>query len=89
MPDLPEKTPALLSPVDTVHVPARPEPFAVRERFKKPSGIRLSTVWSEFQKRFFGKTEGPAGELGLQKYRLLKIAPDGPIIASVGVQVSW
>jgi hypothetical protein len=84
MPGQPEKTTSLLCPVDTALVPATSAPFAIREHFKSSSGIRFSTVWTEFKKRFFGKTEKPTGDLRLRKYRLSRIAPDGPIIAELG-----
>jgi hypothetical protein len=84
MPVQPEKTTSLLCPIDTALVPATSAPFAIREHFKNSSGIRFSTVWTEFKKRFFGKTESPTGDLRLRKYRLSRIAPDGPIIAELG-----
>jgi hypothetical protein len=75
---------ALLEPVATVTVPAAPAPFAIRERFESPSGVRFAAVWNEFKRRFYGKTEGPLAATTLRKYRLLTIAPDGPIIAELG-----
>jgi len=74
----------LLEPVEIAALPARTEPFDIRESFDKPVGIRFSDVWNEFKKRFYGKVEAPHPELRLQKHRLLRIAPDGPIIDELG-----
>jgi hypothetical protein len=76
--------PRLLEAIGTATIPAFEQPFVVRDRFEKPAGVRFSTVWNEFKKRFYGKVEGPMGETHLQKYRLLTIAPDGPIIEELG-----
>ncbi len=84
MDDPPLPTTRLLEPVGTVSVPAGTEPFPVRERFERAPGIRFSAVWTEFKKRFYGIVEGPAAEMQLRKYKLLRIAPDGPIIAELG-----
>jgi hypothetical protein len=84
MPDLPEKTAPILEATETLTVPARAEPFVVRDRFERPQGIVLSTVWSEFKSRFYGKTEAPAPEFRIRKYKLLAISPDGPIIDELG-----
>ena len=74
----------LLEAVDTATIHAVPEAFDIRERFEKAAGVTFSTVWHEFKKRFYGKVEGPAPEASLRKYKLLKIAPDAPIIAELG-----
>jgi hypothetical protein len=74
----------LLQPVDTTMVGATSAPFAVRENFKASSGVKFSTIWNEFKRRFFGKVEQPVGEVRLRKYKLVTIAPDGPIIAELG-----
>jgi hypothetical protein len=74
----------LLEPVGTETVPATTVPFVVRDRFEKPAGIKFSAVWTEFKKRFYGRTEGPIGETHIRKFRLLRIAPDAPIIAELG-----
>jgi hypothetical protein len=84
MPEKPDSTTHLLETVDTATIPARGEPFAVREQFERPAGVRFSTVWNEFKKRFYGRVEGPSAETRLRKYKLLAIAPDGPIIAELG-----
>jgi hypothetical protein len=84
MPEQPEKGTAVLEAVDTVTVPAIPEPFVVRDRFERPVGIKFATVWTEFKKRFYGKVEGPLAEGRMRKYKLLAISPDGPIIAELG-----
>jgi hypothetical protein len=78
-----EKTP-LLEAVATVEIPAVAEPFAVRDRFERPAGVKFSSVWNEFKRRFYGKVEGPAAAFRMRKFRLLAIAPDGPIIAELG-----
>jgi hypothetical protein len=77
------KTP-LLEPLDSVLIAATTLPFVIRDQFKTPVGVKLSTVWNEFKKRFFDKIEKPAGEVTYRKYKLLHIAPDGPIIAELG-----
>jgi hypothetical protein len=84
MADQPAKEGALLEAVDTATIPARAEPFVVRDHFEKPVGITFATVWVEFKKRFYGKIEEAAAEATLRKYKLLRIAPDGPIIAELG-----
>lgn len=40
--------------------------------------------WTEFKKRFYGLVERPLSPITLRKYKLLRIAPDGPIIAELG-----
>jgi hypothetical protein len=84
MPEKPDSKTILLQALDTATIPATAEPFAVRESFEAHAGVRFSTVWNEFKKRFYGKTEAPAAEVRVRKYRLLAIAPDGPIIAELG-----
>jgi hypothetical protein len=84
MPEPSQPKPGLLQAVATASIPAITEPFVIRDRFEKPSGIRFATVWTEFKKRFYGKSEGPLPESVLRKYKLLTIAPDGPIIAELG-----
>ncbi|MGA2017587.1 MAG: hypothetical protein ABSH26_11585 [Opitutaceae bacterium] len=84
MTEPPSPSTRLLEAVATATVAATSEPFAVRERFERPAGIRFATVWNEFKRRFYGKTEGPIPETLLRKYRLLRIAPDAPIIAELG-----
>jgi|HubBroStandDraft_2_1064218.scaffolds.fasta_scaffold519924_2 hypothetical protein len=74
----------LLEAVGTATVPAAAEPFAIRERFEAPPGVRFSTIWTEFKKRFYGKVEEPRAETEMRKHRLLAIAPDGPIIEELG-----
>jgi hypothetical protein len=84
MPDQNDQTTRLLEAVATAAIPAIPEPFVVRDRFERPAGIKFATVWNEFKKRFYGKIEGPLPETRLRKYKLLRIAPDAPIIAELG-----
>jgi hypothetical protein len=84
MPDQPTTKTTLLEAVATATIPATREAFVVRDRFEKPAGIRFATVWTEFKKRFYGKTEDPRPEAVLRKYKLLTIAPDAPIIAELG-----
>lgn len=74
----------LLEAVGLVAIPDMRDRFVIRDRFEMPSGVRFSTIWQEFKKRFYGKIEGPLAEIRLCKYRLLTIAPDGPIIAELG-----
>jgi hypothetical protein len=75
---------ALLEPLATAVVPANTAPVVIRNCFTKNSAVILSTVFDEFKKRFFDKTEQPAGEATYRKYKLLRIAADGPIIAELG-----
>jgi hypothetical protein len=84
MPENPETPKRLLEAVDTATIPASAQPFVVRDRFERPAGIKFSTVWNEFKKRFYGKVEGPSAEALVRKYKLLAIAPDAPIIAELG-----
>jgi hypothetical protein len=84
MAEQPQNATPLLEPVDTATIPGSAEPFDVRDRFEKPAGVRFSTIWVEFKKRFYGKTEPAFAQASLRKYRLLRIAPDGPIIAELG-----
>jgi hypothetical protein len=81
---MPEQKASLLQPVDTALIPATSAPFVIREQFKASSGVRFSNIWKEFKRRFFNKVEKPAGDVKLCKYRLVTIAPDGPIIAELG-----
>jgi hypothetical protein len=84
MPEPADQKTALLEALDCARVPATQAPFIVRDQFRNASGVRFSTVWNEFKKRFFDKVEGPAAELRLRRHRLLTLAPDGPIIAELG-----
>jgi len=84
MPGTPSESAPLLEPVEAAIVPATAEPFNVKERFDRPIGIKFATVWTEFKKHFYGTVEGPIAETRLQKYKLLRISPDGPIIAELG-----
>jgi hypothetical protein len=77
-------TSALLEPQATAIVPATTAPVILRDLFKKNAGVRFSTVWAEFKKRFFDKTESPMAEVTYRKYKLLRISADGPIIAELG-----
>ena len=74
----------LLKPLETVVISAVPAPFVIRDYFKKNTTVKFATVWAEFKTRFFDKTEGPMPEATYQKYKLLHISPDGPIIAALG-----
>jgi len=80
----PEKAPPLLEAVGTTTIPPSEGTFVVRDRFEKPAGIVFATVWNEFKKRYYGKAEAPAPETVMRKYKLLRIAPDGPIIEELG-----
>lgn len=74
----------LLQPAETLALPASDQVFPVKEGFEKAPRVRFSTIWNEFKKRFYGKVEQPHAAFTLQKYRLLAIAPDAPIIAELG-----
>jgi hypothetical protein len=75
---------ALLKPLETALVPASTEPVIIRNHFKKNTGVQFSTIFVDFQKRFFDKTEAPSEELAYRKYKLLCTSADGPIIAELG-----
>jgi len=75
---------ALLKLLGTVVVPANAAPVVIRDRFKKNTVVRLSTLFAEFKTRFFEKTENLATETTYRKYKLLRISADGPIIAELG-----
>jgi hypothetical protein len=74
----------LLEAVETTVIPAALTPVIVRDFFNKNSGVKFAAIWSEFKARFFDKTEGPIPETTYRKYRLLRVAPDGPIIEKLG-----
>jgi hypothetical protein len=76
--------PALLQPAETAVVPAGNAPALIRDYFGKNASVRFSTIFSEFKKRFFDKTESQAGEVTYRKFKLLRISADGPIIAELG-----
>jgi len=74
----------LLEPHATAIVPATTAAVVLRDFFRKNAEVRFSTIWAEFKKRFFNKTEGPMAEMTYRKYKLLRISADGPIIAELG-----
>ncbi len=78
------QTGPLLEPQADVLVPATTGPFVVKDHFKPGAEVKFSTVWHEFKKHFWGKIEPPMPEVKVRKYNLLRIAPDGPIIAELG-----
>jgi hypothetical protein len=84
MPDTPDPKPPLLEPLETAVVPATAAPALVRDFFKKNTSVKISTVFAEFKDRFFDKTEKPMAEATYRKFKLLRISPDGPIIAELG-----
>jgi len=84
MPEPSDPKTALLEPLETAVVPATSTPVIIRDFFTKNSGVKFAAIWSEFKTRFFDKTEGPISEATYRKYKLLRIAPDGPIIAKLG-----
>ncbi len=75
---------ALLEPSAKAVVPASTAPVVIRDCFTKNTSVRLSTIFAEFKKRFFDKTEHPMAETTYRKYILLHISADGPIIAELG-----
>jgi hypothetical protein len=75
---------SLLEPVATAVVPASTAPVVIRNYFKQNSSLIVSTIFAEFKKRFFDKTEAPMSEATYRKYKLLRISADGPIIAELG-----
>jgi hypothetical protein len=74
----------LLQPLETTVVPATTTPVVIRDLFKENSPVKFSTIFGEFKNRFFDKKEKPIAEVTYRKYKLLQIAPDGPIIAELG-----
>jgi len=84
MPDQIDAKTVLLEPVETAVVPAGTARSVIRDYFKKSPGLRISTIFAEFKKRFFDKTENPTGEVTYRKYKWLRISADGPIIAALG-----
>ena len=76
--------PALLEPLETAVVPATSAPLVIRDFAGKVSGVKFSMIFGEFKDRFFDKTENPTPQVSYRKYRLLRISPDGPIIAELG-----
>jgi hypothetical protein len=84
MPDQSDIKAGLLQPLETAIVSATTTRLVIRDFFKKQSALKVATLFAEFQSRFFDKTENPIPEVTYQKYKLLRIAPDGPIIAELG-----
>ena len=84
MPDQSDPTTALLEPLETAVVAATSAPVVIRDFFTRNSGVKFAAIWSEFKTRFFDKTENPIPEATYRKYKLLRISPDGPIIANLG-----
>jgi len=80
----PDPKRALLEPLATAVVPASTAPVVIRDCFTKNTTVRLSTIFAEFKNRFFDKTEKPMAEMTYRKYKLLRISPDGPVIAELG-----
>jgi hypothetical protein len=78
MPDQSDAKTALLEPLETAVVPATSTPVVVRDFFTKNSGVKFAAIWS------FDKTENPIPERTYRKYKLMRISPDGPIIAELG-----
>jgi hypothetical protein len=84
MPDQNDSQTALLEPLETAVVPATSTPVVIRDFFNKNSGVKFAAIWGEFKTRFFDKTENPVPAVTYRKYKLLRISPDGPIIAKLG-----
>jgi hypothetical protein len=84
MPDQSDPSTPLLEPLETAVVPALLTPVVIRDFFTKNSGVKFAAIWSEFKTRFFDTTEGPLPETTYRKYKLLRISPDGPVIAALG-----
>jgi hypothetical protein len=82
-PKIDPKTP-LLQPLETIVVPATTTPLVIRDYFTRGPKIKFASIFTEFKTRFFGKTENPIPETTYRKHQLLRIAPDGPIIAELG-----
>jgi hypothetical protein len=74
----------LLEPLETATAPATEEPVIIRDWFKRNTSVRISTIFSEFKSRFFGKPEGSITETTYGKFKLLRISNDGPIIVELG-----
>ncbi|HUD47995.1 MAG TPA: hypothetical protein VMR33_14265 [Candidatus Baltobacteraceae bacterium] len=84
MPEQNDPNTALLEALETVVIPATSMPVVIRDFFLKNSRVKFAAIWSEFKTRFFDKTENPIPEVTYRKYKLLRISPDGPIIAQLG-----
>jgi hypothetical protein len=79
----------LLEPAETIAISATNAPFNPGANFTtKNREVRFSTVWAEFKKRFFDGTVEVPMPVCLRKYRLLKPAPDGPIIEELGGELN-
>jgi hypothetical protein len=74
----------LLEPLETAIVPSSTPPLIIRDLFEKNTQVRFSTVFAEFKRRFFDKTENPVAEATYRKFKLLQMSADGPIIAELG-----
>jgi hypothetical protein len=84
MPDAVDPKTPLLQPLETAVVPATTAPVVIGDFFKENTSVKFATVYGEFRGRFFHKKEKPRGEVSYRKYMLLRISPDGPIIAELG-----
>jgi len=84
MPQPIEAKTALLEPLGTVVAPATTAPVVIRDLFTTNTRIKFANTFSEFKGRFFDKTEKPSKAVTYRKYKLLRISPDGPIIAELG-----
>jgi hypothetical protein len=75
---------ALLEPLESALAPATTAPVIIRDYFKRNTGVKISTVFSEFKHRFFDKFGAPSAETVYHKYKLMSVSADGPIIAELG-----
>jgi hypothetical protein len=75
---------ALLQPLETAGAPATMAPVVAQDYFKKNTSVQFSTVFAEFKRRFFDKTERPVAAVVYRKHKLLGIADDGRILAELG-----
>jgi hypothetical protein len=84
MPEESDLKPPLLQRLETAVVSATTRRLVIQDFFKKSTGVKFATIFGEFKSRFFDKTENPIPEAAYRKYKLLRLSPDGPIIAELG-----
>jgi hypothetical protein len=75
---------ALLESLETAVAPATTKPGFIRDHFKKNTGVRISTIFVEFEDRLFDKFEVMTADVTYRGFKLLCKSADGPIIAELG-----
>ncbi|MEK7557086.1 MAG: hypothetical protein AAB538_03860 [Patescibacteria group bacterium] len=84
----PPPEPLLLTRMDTITVPAHPEPFKIRDHFVKnlapDAAMKIAWVSEDFQRLFYGVEEPAIPEMKYAVDKLVKGSLDTPIIKELG-----